>query len=106
MSQPVQPYREPEATPVGHSGIRVDVHERPALSVNGWFGVLLAAGCGVIAYFVAQGSTPLWAIVPSLAGWLIATSLVIVRPGRRRSCASSAATSARCARPACRGSCR
>ncbi|MGD1050649.1 MAG: SPFH domain-containing protein [Solirubrobacteraceae bacterium] len=84
MSQPVQPYREPEATPVGHSGIRVDVHERPALSVNGWFGVLLAAGCGVIAYFVAQGSTPLWAIVPSLAGWLIATSLVIVQPGQTK----------------------
>jgi hypothetical protein len=35
MSQAVQPYREPEATPVGHSGARVDIHERPAWAING-----------------------------------------------------------------------
>jgi regulator of protease activity HflC (stomatin/prohibitin superfamily) len=84
MNQTIEPYRQPEATPVGHSGIRVDVHERPALAVNGWFGVLVAAGCGVIGYFVSQGSTPLWAIVPSLAAFLVATSLVIVAPGQTK----------------------
>ena len=39
MSQGVQPYRQPEATPVGHSGARVDIHERPAWAISGWLGV-------------------------------------------------------------------
>ena len=25
MNQPAEPYRQPEATPVGHSGIRVEI---------------------------------------------------------------------------------
>ena len=39
MSQAVQPYRQPEATPVGHSGTRVDIRERPAWAISGWVGV-------------------------------------------------------------------
>lgn len=42
MNQAVQPYRKPEATPVGHSGIRVDISERPAWAITGWAGVLLS----------------------------------------------------------------
>ena len=45
MSQDVQPYRQPEATPVGHSGTRVDIQERPAWAISGWFGVLVVAAC-------------------------------------------------------------
>ena len=33
------------ATPVGHQGARVDITERPAVAVNGWFGVLALAAC-------------------------------------------------------------
>ena len=33
------------ATPVGHQGARVDITERPAVAVNGWFGVLVLAAC-------------------------------------------------------------
>ena len=43
MSQAVQPYRDPEASPVGHAGTRVDIHERPAWSISGWAGVLVVA---------------------------------------------------------------
>ena len=39
MSQDVQQYRQPEATPVGHSGTRVVIQERPAWSISGWIGV-------------------------------------------------------------------
>ena len=45
MSQAIQPYGHPEATPVGHTGTRVEIHERPAWAINGWLGVLLAAAC-------------------------------------------------------------
>ncbi len=45
MSQAVQPYRQPEATPVGHSGTRVDIQERPAWAISGWLGVLVVAAC-------------------------------------------------------------
>ena len=31
------------AAPVGHQGVRVDITERPVVSVNGWFGVLALA---------------------------------------------------------------
>ena len=53
MSQAVQPYREPEATPVGHSGTRVDIHERPAWAISGWAGVLVVAACIAAAVLLA-----------------------------------------------------
>ena len=45
MNQPVQPYRQPEATPVGHAGTRVEIHERPAWAISGWLGLLVVAAC-------------------------------------------------------------
>ena len=45
MSQDFEQYREPEATPVGHAGTRVDIHERPAWAISGWLGVLVVAAC-------------------------------------------------------------
>ena len=40
--QPI-PGPDPRAEPVGHQGARVDITQRPALAVNGWFGVVVLA---------------------------------------------------------------
>jgi hypothetical protein len=69
------------ATPVGHQGVRVDITERPALSVNGWFGVLALAIC-VGGMILAGMHAPGWLWPPILAFVLIVTSLVIVPPGQ------------------------
>jgi len=81
MSQAVQPYRQPEATPVGHSGARVDIHERPAWAISGWAGVFVVAACIAVAVLLA-GSV--WIIAPIVIGSLVATSLVIVQPGHTK----------------------
>ncbi len=81
MSQAVQPYRQPEATPVGHSGARVDIHERPAWAVSGWPGVLVVAACIAAAVLLAGSA---WIIAPIVVGALVATSLVIVQPGHTK----------------------
>ncbi len=84
MSQAVQPYREPEATPVGHAGTGVEIHERPAWAINGWAGVLLAAACIAAAVLLANSSVAVLAVVPGLGAALILTSLVIVQPGQTK----------------------
>jgi regulator of protease activity HflC (stomatin/prohibitin superfamily) len=81
MSPAVQPYRQPEATPVGHSGARVDIHERPAWAITGWAGVFVVAVCIVAANQLA-GST--WILAPIVIGALVGTSLVIVQPGHTK----------------------
>jgi hypothetical protein len=81
MSQAVQPYREPEATPVGHSGTRVDIHERPAWAVSGWAGVVVVAACIAAAVLLAGSA---WIVAPIVIGSLVATSLVIVQPGHTK----------------------
>jgi regulator of protease activity HflC (stomatin/prohibitin superfamily) len=81
MSQAVQPYRQPEATPVGHSGARVDIHERPARAFTGWAGVLVVAGCIAVAVVLASS---VWIVAPIVIGALVATSLVIVQPGHTK----------------------
>jgi hypothetical protein len=81
MSQAVQPYRQPEATPVGHSGARVDIHERPAWAISGWAGVVVVAACVAAAVLLAGSA---WIIAPIVIGSLIGTSLVIVQPGHTK----------------------
>jgi regulator of protease activity HflC (stomatin/prohibitin superfamily) len=81
MSQDVQPYRQPEATPVGHTGARVDIQERPAWAISGWPGVLVVAAC--IAAAVLLGGSA-WIVAPIVIGALVATSLVIVQPGHTK----------------------
>ena len=68
MSQPVQPYRQPEATPVGHSGTRVEIHERPAWAISGWLGVLVIAVGIAAAVLLAGSSAPGLAAVPIVVG--------------------------------------
>ncbi len=84
MSQAAQPYRQPEATPVGHSGTRVEIQERPAWAISGWFGVLVVAACIAATILAAQGSAPAFAIAPAFAGLIVLTSLVIVSPGQTK----------------------
>jgi hypothetical protein len=81
MSQAAQPHRQPEATPVGHSGARVDVYERAAWAVSGWAGVLVVAACIAAAVLLAGAA---WIIAPIVIGSLVATSLVIVQPGHTK----------------------
>ena len=81
MNEAIQPYRQPEATPVGHSGTRVDIHERPAWAINGWAGVLVVAGC-IAAAILLAGSAVIAA--PIVIGVLVLTSLVIVQPGNTK----------------------
>jgi SPFH domain / Band 7 family len=81
MSQAVQPYRQPEATPVGHSGTRVDIHERPAWAISGWAGVLVVAAC-IAGAVLLSGSA--WIVAPIVVAVVIASSLVIVQPGHTK----------------------
>ena len=68
-------------TPVGHEGARVDITQRPALAVSGWFGVILLAICG---YAVKElfSRNPGWLWAPLLVFGLVITSLVIIAPGQ------------------------
>jgi regulator of protease activity HflC (stomatin/prohibitin superfamily) len=84
MSQSVQPYRDLEATPVGNSGTRVEIRERPAWAISGWFGVLVVAACIVAAILLAHSSTKVIIIVPIVVAVVILASLVIVQPGQTR----------------------
>jgi regulator of protease activity HflC (stomatin/prohibitin superfamily) len=84
MNQTVQPYRKPEATPVGHSGTRVEISERPAWAISGWAGVLVIAACIAGTILLAGSSAPALAVVPGVAGALVLTSLVIVQPGHTK----------------------
>jgi len=67
---------------VGHQGARVDIEERKAQSVNGWFGVLLLFIC-VGAAIALQDARPAWLIaVPTAVFLIVIGSLVIVPPGQ------------------------
>ena len=58
MSQDIQQYRQPEATPVGHSGTRVVIQERPAWAISGWIGVLVVAVCIAATDSARRSSAP------------------------------------------------
>ncbi|HWH12493.1 MAG TPA: SPFH domain-containing protein [Solirubrobacteraceae bacterium] len=81
MSDDVQRYRQPETTPVGHTGTRVNIHERPAQAITGWAGVLVLAACIAGAVLLAGSA---WIVAPIVIGSLVATSLVIVQPGHTK----------------------
>jgi regulator of protease activity HflC (stomatin/prohibitin superfamily) len=68
--------------PVGHQGARVDITQRPALAVSGWFAVILLAICGYVVKVLLSGHHPSWLWLPLLVFALVATSLVIIPPGQ------------------------
>jgi regulator of protease activity HflC (stomatin/prohibitin superfamily) len=84
MSQSVHQQSEPEATPVGHAGIRVEIHEREAWSINGWLGVLVVVACIVGAVLLFKHKLGGVATAPILVAIVILGSLVIVQPGETR----------------------
>jgi SPFH domain / Band 7 family len=84
MSQDIQQYREPEATPVGHSGTRVVIQERPAWASSGWLGVLVIAACIGATILLANSSVPGVAAVPIVVGAVILSSLIMVQPGHTK----------------------
>jgi SPFH domain/Band 7 family protein len=70
-----------KAEPVGHQGARVDIAERPAMALNGWFGVIVMAGCVAGAVLLGQHDKSLvWA--PIVVFVLVVISLVVVTPGQ------------------------
>lgn len=68
------------AGPVGHRGARVDIAQRPALAVSGWWGVLVLVACVVGAVLAGQHNPGLlW--LPLTVFALVITALVVVSPG-------------------------
>jgi regulator of protease activity HflC (stomatin/prohibitin superfamily) len=84
MDQPAQPYLDPEATPVGHSGTRVEIHERQAWAVSGWFGVLVIAACIAATVLLAQHKEVAVASGVIVLACVVLGSLVIVQPGQTK----------------------
>jgi regulator of protease activity HflC (stomatin/prohibitin superfamily) len=84
MTDTAQSYREPEATPVGHKGTRVEIRERPAWSISGWFGVLAIAVCIGACVLLAHSSIKGLIALPIVVAVVIFGSLVIVQPGETR----------------------
>jgi regulator of protease activity HflC (stomatin/prohibitin superfamily) len=84
MSQSVQSYQDPQATPVGHAGTRVVIHERQAWAISGWFGVLVVAACiaAVVLLVKHKDDALIWA--PILVACIISGSLIIVQPGQTK----------------------
>jgi regulator of protease activity HflC (stomatin/prohibitin superfamily) len=81
MSTDVSPNRQSEATPVGHAGTRVEIHERPAWAITGWAGVLVVAACIAVGFAVVGSG---WLAAPIVVGVIVASSLVIVQPGQTK----------------------
>jgi len=84
MTETVQPTSTPTATPVGHFGSRVDIRERQAWAISGWFGVLIVAACIAAAILLAHSSVKAVIVVPIVVAVVIAASLIIVQPGETR----------------------
>ena len=67
--------------PVGHQGARVDITQRPAVALNGWFGVVVLLACVAGMVLSAHDAVAvIW--LPILVFVLVVTALVIVPPGQ------------------------
>jgi regulator of protease activity HflC (stomatin/prohibitin superfamily) len=84
MSQDIRQYPPPETTPVGHSGARVVIQERPAWAISGWIGVVIIAACVAAAILLGGSSVPGLAAAPVVVGAVVLTSLIIVQPGHTK----------------------
>jgi regulator of protease activity HflC (stomatin/prohibitin superfamily) len=77
MSAPAQPVQ----APVQGRGVGVQIQERPAWAINGWFGVLAALAFGVLAWLLRDSG---WALLLLIVGILLLLGLVVVPPGQTR----------------------
>jgi hypothetical protein len=70
------------AQPVGPGGVLVDIAQRPALALNGWFGVIVLLACagGAVLTVSQHVGWLLW--LPILVFVLVVSALVIVAPGQ------------------------
>ncbi|HEY5389263.1 MAG TPA: hypothetical protein VIJ83_01815 [Solirubrobacteraceae bacterium] len=84
MTESDQANDEPEVSPVGHAGARVEIHERRTFAVSGWLGLLAAAGLIALTVLAARSATPALAIAPAVPAFLVLTSLIIVQPGQTK----------------------
>lgn len=84
MTNLLPSYEKPNAVPVGHMGARVDITERKALSINGWFGVIVIAVSIVAFYVLIRNHDGVVAAIPAVIGAVVFTSLVVVQPGQTR----------------------
>jgi regulator of protease activity HflC (stomatin/prohibitin superfamily) len=75
---------QPQTSPVGHEGARVEIEERPARVASGWLGVLVLLAC--IGGAIALAYTPErdWLPAPILIFVVVLQSLVVVPPGQTR----------------------
>jgi regulator of protease activity HflC (stomatin/prohibitin superfamily) len=79
----------PAGTPVGHAGVRVDVHERPAPHTNGFLGLLVAlllVAAAIVSFNrLAATEAGGWAVLGAFllaAGVVVVASLTVIQPGR------------------------
>jgi regulator of protease activity HflC (stomatin/prohibitin superfamily) len=84
VTEPVQSYADPTPAPVGHSRASVEIHERDAWAISGWFGVIVIAVCIGAAILLANTSVKGLVAVPIVVGVVILASLTIVQPGQTR----------------------
>ena len=67
--------------PVGHQGARVEIAQRPAVALNGWFGVVVLLACVAGMVLSAHDAVAvIW--LPILVFVLVVSALVIVPPGQ------------------------
>jgi regulator of protease activity HflC (stomatin/prohibitin superfamily) len=70
--------------PVGHQGARVEIDERPAPALSGWFGVLVLLLCIGAAIGLARTAQPGWIAAPVIIFAVVLQSLAVVPPGQTR----------------------
>jgi regulator of protease activity HflC (stomatin/prohibitin superfamily) len=78
------PLSSEPAKPVGHEGARVQINERPAWAINGWFGVLVVLICIGVCIPLASSSVPGLIAIPIFVAVVIASSLAIIQPGQTK----------------------
>ncbi len=74
----------PDSAPFMHSGVRVDVEERNARSLNGAYGVVALAALVAVGFALIRGGHPQFLAFPVLGFAVVLGSLVIVQPGETR----------------------
>ena len=75
---------QPRGIPIGQAGTRVQIQERQAWSISGWFGVLAVVACIAAIHELLQHSHSVIAIAIGVLAIVIVASLVIVQPGETK----------------------
>jgi regulator of protease activity HflC (stomatin/prohibitin superfamily) len=86
MSQPDQEHRdtEPDPATVGRPRANVQIQERQAWAISGWFGVIAIAACIGVCFPISHSTFKGLIAVPIILAVVISGSLTIVQPGQTR----------------------